>query len=71
MWGRRALSPAKVEETRRGGQRARLWTLDYPASAFYQRLGYRVVGQVEGFPAADTIVYLRRDLGRDAPGIDA
>ena len=62
-WGTRLLRVAEAEATARGCRRALLWTLDYQAPSFYQKLGYQVVGRVEGFPGAHTIIHLRRDLG--------
>ena len=55
-WGTRLLRAAEAEATARGCRRALLWTLDYQAPSFYQRLGYQVIGRVEGFPGAHTII---------------
>jgi SAM-dependent methyltransferase/GNAT superfamily N-acetyltransferase len=67
-WGTRLLRAAEAEATARGCRRALLWTLDYQAPSFYQRLGYQVIGRVEGFPGAHTIIHLRRDLGSAPAG---
>lgn len=50
---------------RRGCTRARLDTFDFQARAFYERLGYRVYAQLDGFPAGHVQFHMWKEL--DAP----
>ena len=52
--GRRLLLAAEGEGRERGCRGARLGTFDFQARTFYERLGYRVLGELPGFPAGHT-----------------
>ena len=49
--GRRILLKAEAIAAERGCRGSQLGTFDFQARAFYERLGYRVIGEVEDFPA--------------------
>ncbi|NRD75450.1 GNAT family N-acetyltransferase [Shewanella sp. VB17] len=48
--GRRLMEQAEVEAKKRGCMSAELDTLSFQAPGFYAKLGYEVVGKVEGIP---------------------
>ncbi len=61
--GTRLLKAAEEEAVTRGCRHAMVRTYSFQAPAFYQRLGYRVVAVVEGFPVDHTDLTLVKDLG--------
>lgn len=67
-WGGRLLAAAEVEARARGCLGAFLDTLSFQAPGFYLARGYRVVGELPGFPPGHRRIYLAKTL---APGHDA
>lgn len=53
---------AEAEAVRRGCHHALLDTFDFQARPFYERLGYRVWGELADFPAGHTWFYLSKAL---------
>ncbi len=61
--GSRLMLAAETEAQTRGCHYAHLDTYSFQALGFYQRLGYRVFGQLENYPAGHTRYFLhKRDL---------
>jgi hypothetical protein len=46
----------------RGCERAHLDTFSYQARPFYEKLGYRVFGELEDYPPGHTRFFLRKQL---------
>ena len=61
--GGRLLGEAEAVARRRGCRAVWLDTFDFQARPFYERQGYRVVAELEGFPPGHTHYRLRKDLG--------
>lgn len=63
-YGERIITAAEDEARRRGCAHAMLDTLSFQARPFYEKLGYRVYGLLEDFPAGSghTRYYLTKDL---------
>ncbi len=53
-YGSRLLSEAEARAVALGCQDARLDTFDFEARNFYERHGYRVYAQLDGFPSGHT-----------------
>lgn len=64
--GTRLMRTSEDEARRRGCKRAHLTTYSFQARGFYERLGYRVVGQLDDFPPGSTRYWLRKDFADDA-----
>lgn len=61
--GRRLMIAAEREARLRGCAHAHCDTFDFQALPFYEKLGYRVFGQLEDYPAGHTRFFLhKRDL---------
>jgi GNAT superfamily N-acetyltransferase len=60
--GSELLKAAEKEAAARGCTRATLDTYSFQAPAFYQRLGYKIVGAVDDFPAGHKHYTLVKDL---------
>ena len=61
--GSRLLRMAEDHARARGCTHASLDTFEYQARPFYEKLGYSVVGTLEGFPPGFRQYYLARELG--------
>lgn len=63
-YGERMLAAAEEEARQRGCRHVQLDTLSFQARPFYEKLGYRVYGALEDFPAGSEHVryYLVKDL---------
>ncbi len=66
--GRQLMEAAEEEARRRGCVQVVLFTFDAQAAAWYPRLGYSLVGTVEGYPTGGTARWLRKLLDRSAGG---
>lgn len=64
--GSRLLRTAEQEAVARGCHAAQVETFDFQARPFYERHGYRVVGELAGFPNGHVRFTLLKELGRDA-----
>lgn len=61
-YGRELAASAEAEAVARGCKRAWVRTFSFQARGFYEKLGYRVVGQLEDYPPGQTFYWLRKDL---------
>lgn len=61
-FGRSMVLEAERIAQERGCTDARLDTFDFQARSFYERLGYRVYAQLDGFPAGHTQFHLRKSF---------
>ncbi len=61
-YGSRMMAMAEVEARRRGCTRARVTTYSFQARGFYEKLGYRVVGQLDDWPPGGAHYTLRKDF---------
>ncbi|HSH05298.1 MAG TPA: GNAT family N-acetyltransferase [Anaerolineae bacterium] len=59
--GRRLLDQAEREAARRHCLRAQLKTFSFQARDFYQKQGYRVVGEMTDYPPGASFYWLRKD----------
>ena len=60
--GRSSLQQAEQEALRRGCQAAWLATHNFQASGFYQKLGYRIFGELPEFPPEKSSIFLTKIL---------
>ena len=60
--GSRMLAMAEAEARRRGCRTGILNTISFQAPDFYQRLGWRVFGEIPGDPDGVARVFLTKDL---------
>ena len=60
--GRRLIETAEAEARARGCQDVWLDSYTFQAPAFYQRLGYKVFGSLEDYPAPHGRVFLTKTL---------
>ena len=61
-WGARLLEAAETEARNRGCLHAHLYSYEFQAPGFYQRLGYSVYGALEDYPPGSRRVLLRKEL---------
>ncbi len=61
-YGRRLLMLAEEEARKRGAKNAYLDTFSFQAPAFYEKLGYRVFGELPDFPAGHQRFFLTKQL---------
>jgi ribosomal protein S18 acetylase RimI-like enzyme len=62
-WARRLMAEAERYGRLRGAHDAYLETFSFQARPLYEKLGYRVFGQLENFPVGHTKYFLRKPLG--------
>jgi GNAT superfamily N-acetyltransferase len=60
--GTRLMDAAESEARERGCDHAMLSTFDFQARGFYERRGYAVWGELDGYPAGHSHLYLRKPL---------
>ena len=60
--GRRLMRAAETAGIALGCRYVRLDTFDFEARGFYERLGYEVYAQLDGFPEGHTQFHLRKRL---------
>lgn len=60
--GTRILAAAEAEAVNRGCHQMHLDSHSYQAPGFYRRLGYKVIGELPGWPGDDTRMFLRKTL---------
>ena len=60
--GKHLIKSAEQKAKNKGIKRARLYTFDFQALNFYQKLGYTVYGKLEDFPEGHTAYYLKKIL---------
>jgi GNAT superfamily N-acetyltransferase len=61
-YGRRLLTLTEEEARRRGAKHAYLDTFSFQAPGFYERLGYRIFGTLQDFPAGHQRYYMTKEL---------
>jgi len=61
-FGRRLLELAEEEGRQRGARNSYLDTFSFQAPGFYQKLGYKVFGELPEFPAGHTRFFLTKQL---------
>ena len=59
--GTRLMQMAEDEARRRGCAHAHLRTFSFQARGFYEKLGYRVIGALEGYPPGEAFYWMRKD----------
>jgi GNAT superfamily N-acetyltransferase len=67
-FGSRLLRQAEATAAAQGCTAALLGTFDFQARGFYERHGYRVYGQLDGFPAGHVHYHLAKSLVASTPG---
>src|SRR5258705_8405598 len=60
--GRRLMLAIEAAAAERGGRHAHLDTFSYQARPFYERLGYRLFGELENYPPGQSRFFLRKEL---------
>lgn len=61
-YGRQLIQRAEEEARKRGCHMAYVDTFDFQARGFYEKLGYRVYGDLPGYAHRHTRYYLAKDL---------
>jgi N-acylglucosamine-6-phosphate 2-epimerase len=61
-YGTQIVALAEEEAQRRGCTHSRVTTYSFQARGFYEKLGYRVVGQLDDFPPGGAYYTLRKDF---------
>jgi GNAT superfamily N-acetyltransferase len=61
--GTRMLDMAEAEGRRRGCRAAVLYTISFQAPRFYERLGWRVFGEIPCDPPGTSRVFMTKNLG--------
>ena len=56
------LVAAEKEAIARGCRHAKLETFSFQARGFYEKCGYRVVGQLDEYPPAGSFYWMRKDF---------
>lgn len=60
--GRAMLLAAEKEAISRGCRYAKLETFSFQARGFYEKCGYRVIGQLDEYPPGGSFYWMRKDL---------
>lgn len=60
--GRDLLQRAENNARSRGCAHAKLSTFSFQAQDFYEKLGYKVVGQMSDYPPGESFYWMRKDL---------
>ena len=60
--GTRLMGLAEDEARRRDCTHAHLRTFSFQARGFYEKLGYRVIGALEGYPPGEAFYWMRKDF---------
>jgi GNAT superfamily N-acetyltransferase len=60
-YGARLMAMAEDEARRRGCMHSRVSTYSFQARGFYEKMGYRVVGELTGFPPGGAFYLMRKD----------
>ncbi|MBN2502351.1 MAG: GNAT family N-acetyltransferase [Anaerolineales bacterium] len=61
-WGARLLAQAEEEAKQRGVASAYLDTFSFQAPGFYEKAGYRILGELADFPAGHKRFYMLKEL---------
>jgi len=61
-YGTVRMQEAEAEALARSCTRAHVKTWEFQAREFYERLGYRVVGELQDYPPGHTFYWLRKEL---------
>ena len=61
-YGQRLLKSAEDEALKRGAKSSYLDTFSFQAPEFYKKYGYRVFGELDGFPAGHIRYFLTKEL---------
>lgn len=61
-YGQKLLTMAETEAKARGCLRAFLTTYTFQARGFYEKFGYRVVGQLDDYPPGQRYYWMRKDF---------
>ena len=67
-YGSRLLAQAEAEAQSRGCTRVWLRTFSFQARGFYEKYGYRVVGQLDDYPPGETFCWMRKDFPTHSVG---
>src|SRR4051794_19017508 len=59
---RRLIAAAEAEAARRGCRQTVHFTYEFQARQLYERIGYELVGRVEGFPSGTDALWYRKSL---------
>jgi GNAT superfamily N-acetyltransferase len=65
--GSRLMDMVEAEAIRRGCKYACLTTFSFQARPFHERRGYEVFGQLDDYPAGETMYFLRKRLDDAGP----
>ena len=60
--GRDLLNRAHIEAKRRGCIHAKLSTFSFQARVFYEKLGYKVVGELNDYPPGESFFWMKNNL---------
>ncbi len=63
--GRRLMNMAEQEARQRGCKHAWLRTFSFQSRGFYEKLGFRVVGQLDDYPPGQTFYWMQKDFNED------
>ena len=65
--GTELLSKVETEAKNRGCVGVHLDTFEYQAPHFYQKLGYKIFGQIEDYPKGYKRIYLKKEFEKSIP----